>query len=229
MATDVSVVADMSAPRFGDSARPDPLACVSRLSRPWSAPSVRVVRTAHPLPPMSNLQPLRGASCPRAAPPPFARRRYCVRLPWNRLSADSREDGASRPPRRQRGGDGPVVASCRSIAVTHRDSRFGGIVQLSAAAGGASRCTSRRGRLALALERGAADDPGCYGDPHHYASQHGLESTEPPAWFGAGFRACLKLRSGYAIRSASCVRDFTSSLRNALRRWYSTVLGLMNS
>ena len=28
---------------------------------------------------------------------------------------------------------------------------------------------------------------------------------------------------------ASCVRDFTSSLRNALCRWYSTVLGLMNS
>ena len=30
-------------------------------------------------------------------------------------------------------------------------------------------------------------------------------------------------------RFASCVRDFTSSLRNTLRRWYSTVLGLMNS
>jgi hypothetical protein len=26
---------------------------------------------------------------------------------------------------------------------------------------------------------------------------------------------------------ASCVRDVTSSFRNALRRWYSTVLGLM--
>jgi hypothetical protein len=33
----------------------------------------------------------------------------------------------------------------------------------------------------------------------------------------------------YAIRRASCVRDFTPSFQNALRRWYSTVLGLMNS
>jgi hypothetical protein len=33
----------------------------------------------------------------------------------------------------------------------------------------------------------------------------------------------------YGIRLASCVRDFTSSFRNTLRRWYSTVLGLMNS
>jgi hypothetical protein len=33
----------------------------------------------------------------------------------------------------------------------------------------------------------------------------------------------------YAIRRASCVRDFTPSLRNTLRRWYSTVLGLMNN
>jgi len=30
-------------------------------------------------------------------------------------------------------------------------------------------------------------------------------------------------------RCASCVRDFTSSFRNALRKWYSTVLELMNS
>ena len=35
--------------------------------------------------------------------------------------------------------------------------------------------------------------------------------------------------SGYESRSASCVRDLTSSLRNTLRRWYSTVLALMNS
>ncbi len=33
----------------------------------------------------------------------------------------------------------------------------------------------------------------------------------------------------YRRRLASCVRDLTSSLRNALRRWYSTVLGLMKS
>ena len=33
----------------------------------------------------------------------------------------------------------------------------------------------------------------------------------------------------YRMRCASCVRDFTSSFRNALRRWYSTVLGLMKS
>jgi hypothetical protein len=33
----------------------------------------------------------------------------------------------------------------------------------------------------------------------------------------------------YSSRRASCVRDLTSSLRNALRRWYSTVLGLMKS
>ena len=31
----------------------------------------------------------------------------------------------------------------------------------------------------------------------------------------------------YRILFASCVRDVTSNLRNALRRWYSTVLGLM--
>jgi hypothetical protein len=36
-------------------------------------------------------------------------------------------------------------------------------------------------------------------------------------------------RRGYRRRLASCVRDLTSSLRNALRRWYSTVLGLMKS
>jgi hypothetical protein len=33
----------------------------------------------------------------------------------------------------------------------------------------------------------------------------------------------------YEMRRASCVRDFTPSLRNTLRRWYSTVLALMNS
>ena len=33
----------------------------------------------------------------------------------------------------------------------------------------------------------------------------------------------------YEMRRASCVRDFTSSFRNALRRWYSTVPGVMNS
>ena len=42
-------------------------------------------------------------------------------------------------------------------------------------------------------------------------------------------RASAGSRDNYEIRCASCVRDFTSSLRNALRRWYSTVLGLMNS
>jgi hypothetical protein len=31
------------------------------------------------------------------------------------------------------------------------------------------------------------------------------------------------------MRLASCVRDFTLSFRNTLPRWYSTVLGLMNS
>jgi DNA-3-methyladenine glycosylase II len=34
-------------------------------------------------------------------------------------------------------------------------------------------------------------------------------------------------RSSYRNLFASCVREVTSSLRNALRRWYSTVLGLM--
>ena len=33
----------------------------------------------------------------------------------------------------------------------------------------------------------------------------------------------------YEIRLASCVRDFTSSLRNTLPKWYSTVLPLMKS
>jgi hypothetical protein len=179
---------------------------------------------------MSYLQPWRGASCPRAATARFARRRYCVRLTLESAKRGQQGRRSESPPLGLNAATtNPVVAICRSIAVTHRDTRFGGVEQLSAAAGGASRCTSRPGRLALALERGAADDPGCYGDPHHYASQRGLESTEPRAWFGAGFRACLKLRSGYDIRSASCVRDFASSLRNALRRWYSTVLGLMNS
>ena len=35
--------------------------------------------------------------------------------------------------------------------------------------------------------------------------------------------------NAYNLRCASCVRDFTSSFRNALCRWYSTVLGLMKS
>jgi hypothetical protein len=35
--------------------------------------------------------------------------------------------------------------------------------------------------------------------------------------------------ASYGNRFASCVRDLMSSLRNALRRWYSTVLALMNS
>jgi hypothetical protein len=35
--------------------------------------------------------------------------------------------------------------------------------------------------------------------------------------------------SSPAKRRASWVRDFTSSLRNTFRRWYSTVLGLMKS
>ena len=34
--------------------------------------------------------------------------------------------------------------------------------------------------------------------------------------------------AGYRNLFASCVRHVTSSFRNALRRWYSTVLGLMN-
>ena len=33
----------------------------------------------------------------------------------------------------------------------------------------------------------------------------------------------------YEMRLASCVRDFTSSFRNTLPKWYSTVLGLMKS
>jgi hypothetical protein len=36
-------------------------------------------------------------------------------------------------------------------------------------------------------------------------------------------------RLAYDKWRASCVRDFTSSLRNALRRWYSTVLAVMKS
>ena len=36
-------------------------------------------------------------------------------------------------------------------------------------------------------------------------------------------------RPNYDMRCASWVRVFTLSFRNALRRWYSTVLGLMNS
>src|SRR6185503_20572652 len=39
----------------------------------------------------------------------------------------------------------------------------------------------------------------------------------------------IELCIDLAIRFASCVRDFTPSLRNTLRRWYSTVLGLMKS
>jgi hypothetical protein len=33
--------------------------------------------------------------------------------------------------------------------------------------------------------------------------------------------------TGYEIRRASCARDLTLSVRNTLRRWQSTVLGLM--
>jgi hypothetical protein len=36
-------------------------------------------------------------------------------------------------------------------------------------------------------------------------------------------------RDNYEIRCASCVRDFTSSFRKTLRRWYSTVLWVINS
>jgi hypothetical protein len=36
-------------------------------------------------------------------------------------------------------------------------------------------------------------------------------------------------RDDYEMRCASCVRDFTSSFRKALRRWYSTVLWVMKS
>jgi hypothetical protein len=39
----------------------------------------------------------------------------------------------------------------------------------------------------------------------------------------------LYIVGNYNARCASCVRDLTSSLRKALCRWYSTVLGLMNS
>src|SRR4029450_1111868 len=47
----------------------------------------------------------------------------------------------------------------------------------------------------------------------------------------AGHRALPQETIGtpYEMRLASCVRDLTSSFRNAFRRWYSTVLGLMNS
>ena len=37
-----------------------------------------------------------------------------------------------------------------------------------------------------------------------------------------------ELVDDYVIRRASSVRDLTPSLRNALCKWYSTVLGLMN-
>ena len=36
-------------------------------------------------------------------------------------------------------------------------------------------------------------------------------------------------RGAYEMRLESCARDFTSSFRKALPRWYSTVFGLMNS
>jgi hypothetical protein len=39
----------------------------------------------------------------------------------------------------------------------------------------------------------------------------------------------LRGRDAYRMRLASCARDFTSSFRNTFRRWYSTVLALMNS
>jgi hypothetical protein len=49
--------------------------------------------------------------------------------------------------------------------------------------------------------------------------------TTATAWKPAG-RAP---GDNYEIRCASCVRDFTSSFRNILRRWYSTVLWVMKS
>jgi hypothetical protein len=39
----------------------------------------------------------------------------------------------------------------------------------------------------------------------------------------------IYLVRNYNLRWASCVRDLTSSLRNTLAKWYSTVAGLMKS
>jgi hypothetical protein len=42
--------------------------------------------------------------------------------------------------------------------------------------------------------------------------------------------AQVRTRDGnYEMRCASWVRDFTSSFRNALRRWHSTMLWVMKS
>ena len=51
----------------------------------------------------------------------------------------------------------------------------------------------------------------------------------PPAGRGAIAASAMIWVGNYNLRCASCVRDLTSSLRNALCRWYSTVLGLMKS
>jgi hypothetical protein len=59
------------------------------------------------------------------------------------------------------------------------------------------------------------DSPNRHATAHHHATSHPISCTES--------------EDDHAIRRASCVRDFTPSLRNTLRRWYSTVLGLMNS
>jgi hypothetical protein len=57
----------------------------------------------------------------------------------------------------------------------------------------------------------------------------GRATAENVATASANVRAAVASDSCYSSRRASCVRDLTSSLRNALRRWYSTVLGLMKS
>lgn len=64
----------------------------------------------------------------------------------------------------------------------------------------------------------------------------GLTRLPPTLWamprsFAWRAITCYSLcnRGAYEMRLASCARDFTSSFRKALPRWYSTVFGLMNS
>ncbi len=56
-----------------------------------------------------------------------------------------------------------------------------------------------------------------------------IGSRPPQRAVGAAMSTTALFGGRYSLRCASCVRDLTPSLRNALCRWYSTVLGLMKS
>ena len=73
--------------------------------------------------------------------------------------------------------------------------------------------------------RAASRPPSQSAPPRASFPRSGLPGSPPQTRCGPSDRVALYPRT----RFASCVRDLTPSLRNTLRRWYSTVLGLTNS